>query len=164
MKTKRQRFGSRRGNAMIEFALSATTLTFAFTGVFQTGYSMYLYNELEGAVRDGARYASLATVNKAAGSTTDPTDYDTAVQNVVVYGTPTPTGSPNPVIPGLTTSNVSVQLTFDTTSSGNPPTYVTVKISSYSLDAVVKTFTVTSKPVLKMPYMGQYCIISSSAC
>jgi Flp pilus assembly protein TadG len=161
MKTRRNRFGSRRGNAMIEFALSATTLAYAFTGVFQTGYSMYLYNQLEGAVRAGVRYASLAEVAKAQGSTSDPTAYDTAVQNVVVYGTPNPSGSPNPVIPNLTTSNVSVQLTFDASSV---PTYVTVKINSYSIDAVVKTFNVTNKPVMQMPYMGQYCIISTSAC
>jgi len=149
---------------MIEFALSAMFLTYSFTGVFQFGYSMYLYNELQGAVRAGTRYASLATVAKTAGSTSDPTSYDTAVKNVVVYGTPSPSGSPTPVIPNLTTAMVDVNLTFDTASTGNPPTYVTVKINSYSLDAVVKTITLTNKPVMKMPFMGKYCIISSSAC
>ncbi len=137
MKRQRRSLGSRRGNALIEFALSATVLTYAFVGVFQFGYTMYLYNELEGAVRAGARYASLATVAKDPSSTTDPAAYDTAVQNVVVYGTPSPSGTPAPVIPGLSTANVSVQLTFDTASSGNPPTYVTVQVSSYTLDAVV---------------------------
>lgn len=156
-----RRFGSRRGSAMIEFALSATLLTFAFTGVFQAGYSMYIYNQLQSAVRAGARYASLATVNKTAGSTTDPADYDTAVKNVVLYGTPSPGANPTPVVPGLTTANVSVQLTFDASAV---PTYVTVKISSYSIDAVVNSLSLTNKPLLKMPYMGQYCIISGSAC
>jgi Flp pilus assembly protein TadG len=164
MKRERRSLGSRRGNALIEFALSAMVLTYAFVGVFQFGYSMYLYNQLEGAVRAGARYASLATVSKDPSSTSDPASYDTAVKNVVVYGTPSPSGSPTPVIPGLTTGNVDVQLIFDTTSSGNPPTYVTVKVSSYSLDAVVKTIVLTNKPLLKMPFMGQYCIISTSSC
>jgi Flp pilus assembly protein TadG len=35
--------GSRRGNAILEFALSSTILIYVFTGVFQFGYSMYLY-------------------------------------------------------------------------------------------------------------------------
>jgi len=42
------------------------------------------------------------------------------------------------VIPGLGTGNVDVNLTFDTAIHGNPPTYVTVKINTYSLDAVVR--------------------------
>ncbi len=37
------------------------------------------------------------------------------------------------------------------------PSYCTVSISSYTIDAVFKTFTLTGKPSFKVPYFGQYC-------
>ena len=152
MRTKRT-FGSRRGNAMVEFALSSTILIYAFTGVFQFGYSMYLYNELEAGVRAGVRYASLAGISNT-GDGSIPTAYTTAVQNMVVYGTPSPGQNPAPVIHGLTPGAVTVGVTFD---SGHVPTGVSVKIGSYSIDAIFQTFTFTNKPVLSMPYFGKYC-------
>ena len=149
---------------MIEFALSAMVLTYAFTGVFQFGYSMYLYNELEGAVRAGARYASLAKISNTGGSSgSQDSAWQTRVKNVVVYGTPNPTGSPTPVVPGLTTGNVSAVAYLDP-ALNYIPTYVTVSVSSYSLDAIVKTFTLTNKPLLKTPFMGHYCIINGTSC
>jgi Flp pilus assembly protein TadG len=149
----RRAFGSRRGNAMLEFALSSTILIYAFTGVFQFGYSMYLYNELEAGVRAGVRYASLAGISNS-GDSSIPTAYSTAVQNMVAYGTPSPGANPAPVINGLTPGAVTVGVTFD---SGHVPTGVSVKISSYSIDTIFKTFTFTNKPVLTMPYFGKYC-------
>jgi Flp pilus assembly protein TadG len=148
-----RRFGARRGNAMIEFALSSTLLIYVFTGVFQFGYSMYLYNELEAGVRAGIRYASLAGISNNADNSI-PAAYTTAVQNMVVYGTPSLGASPVPVIKGLTPGVVTVGVNFD---SGHVPTDVSVKISTYSVDAIFKTFTFTDKPVLKMPYFGKYC-------
>jgi Flp pilus assembly protein TadG len=152
MRTKRT-LGSRRGNVMLEFALSSTILIYAFTGVFQFGYSMYLYNELEAGVRAGVRYASLAGISNT-GDNSIPTAYTTAVQNMVLYGTPTPGTSPVPVIKNLTPAVVTVGVTFD---SGHVPTAVSVKISTYSIDAIFKTFTFTNKPVLTTPYFGKYC-------
>jgi Flp pilus assembly protein TadG len=148
-----RRFGARRGNALIEFALSSTLLIYVFTGVFQFGYSMYLYNELEAGVRAGVRYASLAGISNNADSSI-PAAYTTAVQNMVVYGTPSPGASPVPVIRGLAPDVVTVGVNFD---SGHVPTDVSVNISTYSVDAIFKTFTFTNKPVLKMPYFGKYC-------
>jgi Flp pilus assembly protein TadG len=152
MRSKRT-LGSRRGNAMLEFALSSTILIYAFTGVFQFGYSMYLYNELEAGVRAGIRYASLAGISNN-GDSSIPTGYSAAVQNMVVYGTPSPGASPVPVIKGLTPAVVTVGVNFDI---GHVPTDVSVKISTYSVDAIFKTFTFANKPVLKMPYFGKYC-------
>jgi Flp pilus assembly protein TadG len=146
-------FGSRRGNAMLEFALSSTILIYAFTGVFQFGYSMYLYNQLEAGVRAGVRYASLAGISNL-GDSSVPTAYSTAVQNMVVYGAPSPVQNQAPMIKGLTPSVVTVGVTFD---SGHVPTGVSVKISSYSIDAIFNTFTFANKPVLAMPYFGKYC-------
>ena len=146
-------FGSRRGNAMLEFALSSTIIIYVFTGVFQFGYSMYLYNELEAGVRAGIRYASLAGISNS-GDSSIPSAYSAAVQNMVVYGTPSPGASPVSLIKGLTPAVVTVGVNFD---SGHIPTDVSVKISTYSVDAIFKTFTFANKPVLKMPYFGKYC-------
>ncbi|MCU1339852.1 MAG: TadE family protein [Bryobacterales bacterium] len=145
--------GSRRGNAMIEFALAAMVLTYSFSAVFQLGYSMYLYNELVGAARAGARYASLAKLSNS-GDSSIPSAYSTAIKNMVVYGNTSPAAGDQPVVPGLTTAQVSVGMNFD---SGAVPTDCTVSISSYTIDAVFKTFTLTGKPSYKVPYFGQYC-------
>jgi Flp pilus assembly protein TadG len=156
MRTAR-RFGSRRGNAMIEFALAAMVLTYSFTAVFQLGYSMYLYNELVGAVRAGARYASLANVSNN-GTPTVQAAYTTAVKNMVVYGNTSPAAGAQPLVPGLKTANVSMSMTW----KGAVPTYCTVSISSYTIDAVFKIFTLTGKPSYKVPYFGQYCASGAS--
>jgi Flp pilus assembly protein TadG len=139
---------------MLEFALSATILSSTFAGVFQFGYSFYVYNELEGAVRDGVRYASFIKLSND-GNATTPSSFSDAVKNVVVYGTPSPADGQLPVAPGLAAGNVSVVVSFDPTTK--VPTYVTVSINSFTVDAIFKTFTFTGKPVLKMPYFGRYC-------
>ena len=126
--TSRERFGSRRGNAMVEFALSATLLTSVFTGVFQFGYSMYMYNELVEAVRAGTRYASVANISNS-GDRSTPTAFSTAVKNMVVYGTPSPGNSPTPVVPNLGTGQVAVSVDFGT----NPKHCPTQRHREYQL-------------------------------
>jgi Flp pilus assembly protein TadG len=159
-RTHNSRLGSRRGNAMIEFALSAMVLVYSLSAVFQLGYSMYLYNELVGAARAGARYASLAKLSNT-GNGSIPSAYSTAVKNMVVYGNTSPAAGDQPVIPGLATSNVGISMTWD---GGNVPLTATVSISSYTIDAVFKTFTLTGKPFYQVPYMGHYCVINGSTC
>jgi len=150
-----ERFGSRRGNVMVEFALSATLLTTVFTGVFQFGYSMYLYNQLVEAVRAGTRYASLANISNT-GDRSTPSAFSSAVKNMVVFGTPSPGNSPTPVVPNLGIGQVAVSVDYGA-SPNTVPQNVTVSISSYTIDAIVKTYTITGKPALTMPYFGQYC-------
>lgn len=161
MKAKRN-FGSRRGNAMIEFALAAIVLTYSFTAVFQLGYSMYLYNELVSAVRAGARYASVAKLGNAADKSI-PATYSDAIKNMVVYGNTSPAAGDQPVVPGLTTAQVSMSMTWGA-APANAPLDCTINISNYTIDAVFKTFTLTNKPSYKVPYMGTYCVINGSSC
>jgi Flp pilus assembly protein TadG len=160
--SRRGTFGSRRGNAMVEFALCATLLTTMFTGVFRFGYEMYVYNELVSGVREGARYASLAKVSNDGNSCTTPSSYATAVQNMVVYGTNT--AGTQTIAPNLTTGQVAVAVACS--GSGNAkavPTSVTVNISSYAIDAVVASWTVTGKPAMTIPYFGTYCSTNGGA-
>ena len=46
---------------MVEFALGSSLLVAAFTGTFQFGYTFYVYNNIETAVNNGAKYAALRT-------------------------------------------------------------------------------------------------------
>ncbi|SRR5258706_8065180 len=149
---KRHWWRSKRGNAMLEFALSAGVLIPCLTGTFQFGYGMYNYNKLQSAVGEGGRYASLRTYRTLLGAT-DTDKVKLAVKNMVVYGTPSPTGSSVPLVSGLGTSNVSVDYT--TTSTG-APTSVTVKISSFAVDTIFTSFTFTGKPVVTYPFIGRY--------
>jgi len=147
---------------MVEFALSATLLTTMFTGVFRFGYEMYVYNELVSGVREGARYASLADIINNGSTCPAQSAFTTAVQNMVVYGT-TATGT-QAIAPNLGTGQVTV--TVNCSGTGNAaavPTSVTVSITSYSIDAIVGSWTVTGKPAMTVPYFGKYCSTNGGA-
>ena len=142
---------SRRGSALLEFAIASIILFPCLAATFQFGYSFYVYNQLESAVSGGARYASLRTYRSLAGDA-DYAKIQTAVKNVVVYGNPAGTGTVQ--VPGLTTANVSV--TYAPRTVGTIPTRVTVSVSSFAVDAVFKTYTFTGKPSVTVPYLGRY--------
>lgn len=134
-----------RGNAAVEFALSFVLIWTLFTGVFQFGYSMYVYDSLATAVAGGARYASHVDFD-------DPGhNFVTQVKNMTVYGDPNGTG--NPLAPGLTAGLVSVTWTTDT--MGVPQT-ITVGISSYTAQAIFHNYTFTNKPQVTVRYIGSY--------
>lgn len=136
----------RRGSAVIELALVLPILVSLFLGTWSFGYAYYVYAELEGTVRAGARYASLATYD--ASSTAS---YQTAVQNMVVYGDPG--GASQPVVPGLQTSNVNVVVGM----VNSQPTSVTVSITGYRISAMYfDPITLTNKPSLQIPFLGNY--------
>jgi len=136
-----------RGSVLVEFTLSATFLVGLFLGVWQFGYGFYIYSELEQAVRDGARYASLLTYNSS--NSTPTAGFTTAVQNVVVYGNAA--GGTTPVAPGLTTADVSVTVTFTSV-----PTAITVAITNYRLPTYFGNQTLNGKPTTTFPFVGVY--------
>lgn len=142
--SKRRRQG---GNAIIEFALAFGFLFPAVTGTFQFGYAFFVYNELQNAVREGARYAGFKTYESS--SSTPTTAFTNEVQNSVVYGNPA--GGTVPVVQNLTTDNVLVTVNW----VNGVPGSITVSIQNYTLDAFLKTFTI-SKPSATFSYMGVY--------
>ena len=142
--------GGRRGNVMIEFALGAGVLFSVFAGTFRFGYTFYQYNLLKNAVNNGASYAALRTYDSSTSTPSSP--FATAVKNMVVYGDPG--GGTNPVLPGLTTSNVNLTPGWSTTGSGGTPVSMTVSISNYTISAVVGRTTLTGKPAAIYPYVG----------
>lgn len=163
-KQSTNRLGSRRGNAMIEFALSSLILIPLFLGAFQFGYTFYVYNLLCTQVRAGARYASIRTFN--AGDNSSITAFKTAVTNVVLCGNPA--GSGTVIAPGLAAKNIDVQITGadgNPASAANVPANVKVTTGSgdnaYQVNAVITTFTFTGKPSLQIPYTGQFAPIGT---
>jgi len=156
MKLRPQFIGSarcckrQRGNVLVELTLSLTFLSALFLGVWQYGYAFYIYGELEESVRAGARYASERTYNS--GSSTPTADFQTAVENVVVYGDPAPASGATPVAPGLTTDNVSLTVTFPS----GAPTQMTVAITGYQIPTYFGKTTLTGKPTTTFPFVGIY--------
>ena len=92
------------GNVLVEFAIGSGLLVAAFVGTFQFGYTFLQYNNMKNAVARGARYASLILYDSP--NDTPSNSFQSAVQNMVVYGTTT--AGTTPVVPGLTAGNVSV--------------------------------------------------------
>lgn len=148
--SSRTRKKSGRGNALLEFAIGWTILWFLFSGVYQFGYAFYVYNVLLTQVANAAELGS-----KLGYDTANPTAYTTALQNMVVYGDETSTGLAA-VVPGLTTSKVSVVL-----NNVNFPQDVTITITGYSIDAFFTKFSLAGKPRATVAYYGQ---ISCSTC
>jgi hypothetical protein len=136
----------RRGNAILEFAVATTILVPVFAGTFQFGYTLYVYNNLDSAVRGGARYASLRAYDAA--SATPSAAFSSAVKNMVVYGNPAGTGQP--VAQGLSVSNVEIVPNMN----GAAPESITVRITGYTVDAIFSWFTFNGKPAATFPYLG----------
>jgi len=147
-RTGRRYMGNRRGNAVIEFALAFVVMVPLFLGTYEFGYAFYVYNSLQSAVRSGARYASVRSYDSS--TPTPSTNYTLSVQNMVVYGDPN--GGVNPVVPGLTPADVSVEMNF----VAEVPRQVTVRIPSYETSSAVSMVEFTSKPHLAVPFTGRY--------
>jgi len=141
------------GSVIVEFALSFFLIFWTFSGMFEYGYAFFAYNNMENAVRDGARYASNYPYSST--STTPDTTYSTNVQNMVLYGTPSPANNATPVVAGLTSSNVNITMTPGTSGGTlTPPAYVTVSIQNFTIDVFFGTVTFNGKPTVTFPYTG----------
>src|SRR5579871_2198000 len=140
--TERRR-RSQRGNAMLEFACGWFIVWLLFAGIYEFGYSFYVYNVLLSSVNGAAQLGSKLDYDTGAPST-----YTTALQNMVLYGDET--AGTKTLIPGLLSTNVSVTVNL----SGGYPTDVTVKIINFSLNTFFQTFTFNGKPRVTQLYMG----------
>ena len=139
----------RRGNVLIEFSIAVSLLVTVLAGVWQFGYSFYLYNSLESAVRDGARYASLTAYD---GGVSNGAAFHSRVKNMVVYGNPEPAAAALPVVPGLTPEQVSVTEQF----RGATPERVEVRVEDFPIQTIFRTFTLSGKPRCSFAYLGRY--------
>lgn len=131
----------------MEFALAFVFLLPLFYGALKFGLAFFYYNELASAVRAGARYASYRTYDSA--TETPSQYYRDGVQNMTKCGDPHLCDTA--VVPGLEKHNVWVKVTM----VGGKPAFVTVSITSFTLDVVFTKITL-SRPSARFPYLGVY--------
>lgn len=159
---RKRRSHLQRGNAMLEFAIAFPVFWLLFAGVYQFGYSFYIYNVLTTSAANAAELGSNLSYDVA-----NPTAYTTSLQNLVVYGTTT-AGS-KPVVPNLSTSNVGVTVNPTSGASCNAgsgsttpcPQVITITINSYTINAIFTNFALNGKPRVTVAYTGQ---VTCSTC
>ena len=137
---------SERGNALLEFAIGFSLLWALFAGIYQFGYSFYVYNVVLTSTGNAAQLGSKMTYDMG-----KPDQFTTALTNMVVYGTTTPASGAAPVVPGLSSANVSVSIN----PKDSVPTDITLTINNFTIDAVFTKFTFNGKPRATAVYMGQ---------
>lgn len=111
------RRGAIRGAVTVEFAFLLIPLLLLGFGGAEYGRALYQYNTLVKSVRDSARYLSQY----------NPADVNyplAAAKNLAVYGATSDTGSP--LVPGLTTSMVTVSYPALTTTPPMSTVQVTI--------------------------------------
>jgi Flp pilus assembly protein TadG len=145
------------GTAILEFAIGSGILVAAFIGTFKFGYGLYIYDNLQTAVNNGAKYAALRPYEPT--DTTPEDCFKAAVRNMVAYGDPSGTTT-TPVAPGLAPANVFLNVTF---ANGVPST-MTVGIANYTINAAVATIALTNKPQVTYPFLGRYAGGNGEAC
>ena len=109
-----------RGATLVEFAIAATVVLTSMFAVIEFGRALWVHNALSDAARRGARYATVHSANDSA-----------KVKNVVVYGDPN--GGTEPLVPNLSTSNVTVTYSNFALNKGT----VSVGITNYQFQFVV---------------------------
>jgi len=115
-----------RGAATVEFAMMLPLMLILIFVTIEFGRAYYHYNTLAKTVREAARYLSVRAPNVNVAQ----------AKNIIVYGNPAGTG--NPVVPGLSVSNVP-NPTY--TVTGNLPviTTVTVTVTGYTFTPMVSS-------------------------
>jgi Flp pilus assembly protein TadG len=134
-----------KGNAVIEFSLVFLLFWCLLGGCFRVAYSTYVYYSLVSAVAGAARYAARVDFDIPNHS------FVPAVANMAVYGSPAGGGTAS--APGLSTGNISVAWTSDSTGA---PLTMTVSVQNYSVNALFQTFTWSGKPSVTVRYAGSY--------
>lgn len=116
-----------RGAVAVEFALLLVPLLLLVLGVYEFGRALYQYNTLVKTTRDSVRH--LSQLNPAS------SDYAKAqieAKCLAVYGNTSCSG--DTLLPGLTTSMVSINPIVTTTSAGSSIKLVEVRITGYTFN------------------------------
>lgn len=93
--TKRVRADRRRGNVIVEAALTLFLVLFTLLGLLELGVTLFIYQAMTESCRRAVRYAVVNPYN------------EDAIKNVLVYGNPEGSGQP---FAGLSTQMVTVEL------------------------------------------------------
>jgi Flp pilus assembly protein TadG len=152
-----------RGVQLVELAIVLPVLVVLFAAVAEFGRYFYEYTTLAKGSRVAVRYLATAITNG---------DCDADAKRLVVYGNFAGTG--NPIVTGLTTSNVEItrrNISGGLMTAGIPNT-VTIKIINYQhtpifdLGGLTKsstTLAVDVKPSVTMRYLLTQPLIPGAA-
>lgn len=125
-----------RGAVAVEFAILLIPLLLLVLGVAEFGRALYQYNTLVKSVRDSVRH--LSHLNP---TSSDYSETQIEAKCLAVYGN---TGcSGDALLPGLTTSMVSINPIVTTTSTGASITLVEVRITGYTFNFLLDPRTLT---------------------
>ena len=113
-----------KGVALVEFALILPLLLVLTLITTEFGRALYQYNTIAKSLRDAVRYLSTQDPSIA---TTEPGKI-TIAKNLVVYGSPSNTGSP--LVIGLSISHVPTP-TWDFEGSAPAINAVTIQVTGY---------------------------------
>lgn len=139
MRRSKQFKSNERGATLVEFSIAATVFLVSMFAVIEFGRALYVHNALSDAARRGARYAVLHSA----------ADID-KVKNVVVYGDED--GGDQPLIPNLTTENVTVTYSDFLLNHGT----ASVSITDYEFQFVVPVVgTTITMPNYKTTLSGE---------
>ncbi|MFZ3155684.1 TadE/TadG family type IV pilus assembly protein [Pseudomonas sp.] len=100
---------AQRGVAMVEFAIALPLLLLLLLAIGEFGRMLYQYNSLLQASRDAGRYVAGQAWNDTLGVDLNG-DLQSKTKNVAVYGLPANPGGYPPVVPGLASDDVTVDL------------------------------------------------------
>jgi len=125
--------GRAEGQTLVEFAFVAMLFLLLLFGIIEFSRALWTWNTIVQATRAGARYAVVEA----------PTGDDAQIIKFVVYYDPNGTTSSQPVVPGLSESNVSVQyLMNDGSVSANKSLadVIQISIAGYQFSFLVPLF------------------------
>jgi Flp pilus assembly protein TadG len=97
-----------RGVAMVEFAVALPLLLLLLLAIGEFGRMLYQYNSLQQASRDAGRFVASQAWNATLGQIDLNGDLQNKTKSVAVYGVPANPSGYAPVVPGLSTSQVTV--------------------------------------------------------
>lgn len=127
-----------RGSQIVELALVLPIMLVLLGSAAEFGRYFYYYSTLENAVRAGARHAAKWRIS-------EPWEFP-ETSRMVVYGDFSDT-SKGPILPGLSTSNVSITANGP---SANTVDSVTVKIVNYQYQPIFDVGKLTGIPALSL--------------
>src|SRR5215217_1125849 len=103
-----------RGTQLVELAIVLPILLALFAATAEFGRYFHSYATLAKATRAGARYLAVTPVKVSQGGVN--AAEDEKAKRLVVYGDPNVSDSAKPLLPGLTTANVTIQRAGGVTS------------------------------------------------
>jgi TadE-like protein len=132
---RRNTYNSERGVATIEFALMSGSFLMMMVAVVAGGHFFWTHNAMVESTRRGARYAATQCRPGSIGCNSSNTISN--IENVVLYGSPTPPAGLRPLVANLARTNIVISYSKrdgspDTEFFGVAQGTVSVRIQGYS--------------------------------